>query len=245
MSSLRCISCWGDGSASIGFEKLKKLFPEVQFQNKGLMATEGFFSLPIDFENPPVLSIRSGFYEFLDSKDRSIPFDELNLGDEYDIVVSNFSGLFRYKIGDRVQVLGNYFDVPRFRFVGRSGLTSDLVGEKLQEVFVSKSLELSEAKRVWTPLAPSVIPHPHYQLFYDPEEISIELAASRRGHLERGLETNPHYQYARQLGQLRPIELRPIPGLKTKYQDMMLKRGANLSTLKFPSLLSVRLAGDF
>ena len=59
------------------------------------------------------------------------------LAREYDIVLTQHGGLYRYRIGDRVRVTRFYQATPCLEFVGRSDAVCDLTGEKLHERFAS------------------------------------------------------------------------------------------------------------
>ncbi|HWI56931.1 MAG TPA: GH3 auxin-responsive promoter family protein, partial [Bacillota bacterium] len=61
---LQVISCWTHGPSEIYAENLRRLFPTVEIQGKGLVATEGFVSLPVQEGLDPVLAVASHFFEF-------------------------------------------------------------------------------------------------------------------------------------------------------------------------------------
>jgi hypothetical protein len=56
-------------------------------------------------------------------------------------VLTTGGGLYRYRLGDVVEVVGFHRRCPMLRFLGRSGAVSDLVGEKLDESFVAAALD--------------------------------------------------------------------------------------------------------
>jgi hypothetical protein len=62
---LRLISCWTEAQAAFHVLELARLFPQAQIQGKGLIATEGFVSLPLVGQTGAALAIRSHFFEFL------------------------------------------------------------------------------------------------------------------------------------------------------------------------------------
>src|SRR5439155_15150094 len=61
---LALISCWTDAAASRFVPELRELFPAVEIQSKGLVATEGFVSFPLVGRPAAALAIRSHFFEF-------------------------------------------------------------------------------------------------------------------------------------------------------------------------------------
>ena len=104
---LRLISCWADGNSGPAARKLAALFPHARIRAKGLIATEGFISLPWEACDGAVLAVRSHFLEFLpaDSVGRADPTrpqlaHELEPGHTYSVVITTGGGLYRYHLGD-------------------------------------------------------------------------------------------------------------------------------------------------
>ena len=61
---LQVISCWTDANAAAPAAHVARLFPHARIQGKGLIATEGFISLPLAGHEGAALSVRSHFLEF-------------------------------------------------------------------------------------------------------------------------------------------------------------------------------------
>ncbi len=76
-----------------------------------------------------------GFYEFLplhgENGETLLPH-QLKKDELYEIVVTNFSGLYRYRIGDVLRVTGFDGGMPVMEFVFRRNVAFNLVGEKMQ-----------------------------------------------------------------------------------------------------------------
>ena len=68
-----------------------------------------------------MLLFDGGFYEFIPIEDESktLLMNELEIGKEYEIVITNLSGLYRYKIKDVIKVVGFEGDVPLIHFAYR------------------------------------------------------------------------------------------------------------------------------
>jgi hypothetical protein len=145
---LTVLSCWADAAAAVPARQLAERFPRVVLQPKGLIATEGFVSLPVTAAGGAVFSARSHLVEFLavdPSRPGAMPgeallADELEAGRHYAVVLTTGGGLYRYQLGDLVEVTGHHGALPVLRFVGRLDRVSDLVGEKLNEAFVGAVL---------------------------------------------------------------------------------------------------------
>ncbi|QIZ73185.1 GH3 auxin-responsive promoter family protein [Oxynema aestuarii] len=230
---LDTISCWTDASAAAFVRSLQGAFPHVWIQGKGLLATEAAVTIPIAGCPSPVLAVESGFYEFIGEDGRSRLVHEVESGGVYRVVVTTDGGLYRYDLGDRVRVTGWYGQTPQLEFIGRAGLVSDLCGEKLTEAFVWAQLQPLHPGG-FAMLTPCLRDRPHYILFLD--EAAGDRAADLARDLDRALQTNPQYRYARQLGQLAPPVARCVSRPMEKYIEYALERGQRLGDIKPPVL---------
>lgn len=236
--ALRVVSCWGDGQAAGPLADLQRRMPHVALQPKGLLATEAFVTLPFQKLHP--VAITSHFYEFADSSGRILLTHELRSGETYTVIVSTAGGLWRYRLGDLVQVDGFVAGTPSLRFLGRSGSVSDLCGEKLSESFVTQALEnacraLGAAPK-FAMLAPehSDCAPPHYTLFV--EGGLPDLLVTR---VDEALRENPHYALCRDLRQLGPVRCCIIPGHAYEiFCEAAIARGQRLGDIKPQSLSS-------
>ncbi len=131
--------CWGYGmissTLSVYVEKLHRYIGDLPLHNMGYAASEGFMAMPVTLNaNDYVLLPRSIIYEFLpvDAPDGTRPLlmDELEVGKEYEIIVTNFSGLYRYRILDVVKVTGMHNKTPKIEFLYRSNMGLNVANEK-------------------------------------------------------------------------------------------------------------------
>jgi hypothetical protein len=130
----------------------------------------------------------------------------------YSVIITTGGGLWRYRLGDVVEVDGFVGATPSLRFMGRGRSVSDLCGEKLAEAFVTRSIATACKALGIAPSFAMLAPEAssgqwHYTLFLD-GDVPDELAVC----LDRELRANPHYALCRDLGQLRPLECCQIPG---------------------------------
>lgn len=204
---LSVISCWASASAARFVPELRARFPRVEIQPKGLLATEGVVTIPLWDQPAPVLAIESHFYEFMPAGGGAPRLaHELEAGGEYAVALSTSGGLYRYQLGDLVKVVGHLGRTPLLEFLGRDAGTSDICGEKLAEAMVARVLDaaLAGVSSGFSLLAPWLESPPRYVLHLEsgaPDEALVEAAAR----VEAGLAANPHYAYARRLGQLAPV----------------------------------------
>lgn len=235
---LALISAWGDGPAAMPADALHRLFPRATFQPKGLLATEAFVSIPFRGRHP--LAITSHVLEFEDGAGVAYPAWRLEPGQAYRVLVTTGGGLYRYRLGDRVEVTGHLGRTPCIRFLGKEDRVSDRVGEKLDEAFVAQAIRGTLAPRSveagFAMLAPECDARgTGYVLFAHaarpvPHDIAIAL--------ERALRVNPQYAWAVDLGQLRPVEVCEVgPDATARYLERLRARGARLGDIK-PAALS-------
>src|SRR5262249_28744428 len=98
---LALISCWGDAAAAACLNEVRALFPGIEIQPKGLLATEGCVSFPLIDRAAPILAVRSHFFEFeeLDGDNSRCRFaHELDRGGRYRVVITTAGGLYRYQL---------------------------------------------------------------------------------------------------------------------------------------------------
>ncbi len=193
---LQVISCWADGVCREEAERLHALFPTARLQPKGLWLTEGVVTLPWRGQHP--LALLNGYYEFEDESGAAVPLDALQIGSAYRVLLSNHAGLYRYRLGDLVEVTGHLHATPCFRWIGRADAVSDLRGEKLSEAQIERALRAARIAGDARLVPDSALTPPAYRLHTrDPQP---DLSA-----LENALLQNPHYRWARDLGQLGPL----------------------------------------
>ncbi|MEN8180070.1 MAG: GH3 auxin-responsive promoter family protein [Pseudomonadota bacterium] len=227
---LKVVSCWMDGSSRPLAEALQQQLPQAHFQAKGLLATEGVTTVP-NRQGQSVLAVDSGFYEFLRDDGEIRCAWELESNQDYELVLTSAGGLYRYRTGDLVRYTGLAEDLPVLHFIGRSDLSSDLVGEKLTEAFVAQCLEGISG---FCMLAPVAAPLPHYTVITD--NVNANQVASRIPALEDRLMANPQYAYARKLGQLAPLTTAPHPDPLQVYTTQAALQ-QRLGDVKVPALL--------
>ncbi|HEX6313636.1 MAG TPA: GH3 auxin-responsive promoter family protein [Gemmatimonadaceae bacterium] len=208
--ALQVVSCWGEQAAEPGWRKLVRRLPHVLVQPKGLLATECVVTIPFGGEQP--LAITSHFFEFIDESGELRFAHQLERGRNYEVVVTNGGGLWRYRLGDVVECTGAVAATPSLRFVGRARV-SDLRGEKLSEAFVADVLRdlwaADERPSFATLRARDRNGAAGYELVVPEDLDSSGSAIVQR--LETALCANPHYALARRLGQLAEVAVVTVP----------------------------------
>jgi GH3 auxin-responsive promoter len=236
---LSLISCWADAAAADALPALRELFPNAAVQRKGLVATEAFVSFPLT-DDVSALSLGSHVFEFCETGDgeRVRGAHEVERGGTYSVVVTTGGGLYRYRLGDLVEVVGFENACPLLRFVGREDGVVDLRGEKLDDGFVRECVRAVLGQRGLDPVFWLVAPTPEngalsYALFLELAR-SAELdglAEAVDAELRRGY----HYDYCRRLGQLGPCRvflIEPGANARSLYLAGRAERGQRLGDVK-------------
>ncbi|MBL8297625.1 MAG: GH3 auxin-responsive promoter family protein [Rhodanobacteraceae bacterium] len=231
---LQLVSCWTAAAAALPAQELARRLPQARIQGKGLLTTEAPISLPLRDAGGCVPLLDEVVLEFETNDGRCLRLHELDPGASYALIVTQASGLLRYRLGDRVRVSGRYRDTPLLDFIGRADAVSDLVGEKLDEALAVAALSeiASDAGHcLLLPVQPAQ-GLPHYLCLA--ERIETALATRVDAALQRGL----RYAEARALGQLAPVEAVAIHGLRERVQTYWLNAGLRWGDIKDRALIS-------
>ncbi len=234
------ISCWADGQARHTIPMLRKMFPNVVIQPKGLIATEGIVSIPLGKRNRCVTAVSSHFFEFIDKTDGSVKrLWELEDNKEYNIILTTGGGLYRYCLNDIVRVEGFFAKTPCLSFISRDGFVSDLVGEKINIYHVAKILNNLEKQMIirfeFFMIAPIISKTTQgYALFLKPN-IGINYDYQKiLKFVEEKLKENFHYLHARNISQLNNLRIFLISSNKPdqNYIDFYVKLGIKRGDIK-------------
>lgn len=223
---LALVSCWADASSALWIPRLQARLGGVPIEGKGLLATEGITSVPDAVNGSPRLAAECHFHEFLDESGKFTPLSDLRIGGIYEVLLTTAGGLFRYRSGDRVRITnGGTRELPQFRFIGRAGSFSDLIGEKLHEDHALQAL----AGRGFLVADPS---RPGYDLWLEEPSFS--------GAVEICLRQNPYFDQALALHQLAPLKVRRLPDewYSKLTCSLAAHRGCRLGDVKPPVLLT-------
>jgi GH3 auxin-responsive promoter len=235
---LRLLSCWDEAHAALYAPEAARLFPQARVQGKGLISTECFVSLPLTGQKGAVLALRSHFLEFVPhgAGGETLLAHELEQGGRYSLAVTTGGGLYRYRMGDVVEVMGRVENCPLIRFLGKEDLISDRFGEKLNEHHASGVLRGALARHA---------PEAHFAMLAFEEEsrsyaLFIEADGARKTTLlsladgvEGRLRENHHYRYCRDLGQLGHLRVFLVRrGAAETYQEVCRSGGQRAGDIK-------------
>ena len=212
----------------------------------GITASEGLWSTILKANDTgSLIAPSAAFIEFLpveagDDFTKSVTLDQVEEGTVYELIITNLSGFYRYRMSDAVKVTGFYNKTPKVEFMYRVNRTVNLAEEKTTEkalqVTVENAMKEFGIRFYDFSVYPdtSVTPN-NYIFLIDPirEYPEIDMEALRECVFKHLIEANPVYYECYEdkwLGKPEVYFLQPQTSLL--YRDMMVMRGASLNQLK-------------
>jgi len=214
-SHLKVISCWDAAFAKGDADRLRQMFPCVEVEGKGLLATEGVVTIPWFGKRVAAVTSHTLAFETVDPATSepisrtAVGIERLEVGRRYGVVLTTGNGFTDYRLGDVVECVGFVGRTPRLEFLYRSGGVSDLCGEKLHPAFVGtviNALSESHGAPRFAVLAPN-INRAGYTLWWEPAE---EGGLPSADELEQRLCESYYYANAVELGQIRPAAVKEV-----------------------------------
>ncbi|NJN61320.1 MAG: GH3 auxin-responsive promoter family protein [Coleofasciculaceae cyanobacterium RL_1_1] len=135
------------GTSDFYFDRFPAYFGDTPIFGGIYGTAEGTFSvIPAFNVDGGILAIESGFFEFIaedhwheDQPPTLLPH-EVQVGHRYRILVTSYSGFYRYDIGDVIEVTGFYNAAPRIVFRHRRGGLLSSTTEKTTEFHAIETL---------------------------------------------------------------------------------------------------------
>lgn len=237
----------GTGGFKAYADRLKSYMGNDIIQMKwGLVSSEGVFSVIYENECEDTVVIPDSiFYEFLpldagDDFSKIVTMADVEIGKDYELIISNCSGLYRYRMRDAVRITGKHHNAPTIQFLYRIDQTVSIMGEKTTEVALRSAAE-NTAKELGFELIdfsmyPDLDAKPARYLFF--MEIGKQPEGLRpkeiRFVLEQKLaEANPSMGDKVAKGICGPTKLNFLePETYMLYRDLMISKGAASGQLK-------------
>jgi hypothetical protein len=149
--NLQFLSNWMGGTMRAYLRGYPEYFGETPVRDVGLIASEGRMTIPIEDGTPAgILDIRHHYFEFIPepqaelAQPETVEATELVEGQNYFILLTTASGLYRYNISDLVRCVGYHGRTPLIEFLNKGAHYSSLTGEKLSEHQVIAAVETAQ-----------------------------------------------------------------------------------------------------
>lgn len=148
--SFGLVNCWLSSSVGRYAKEYAYLFPEdCLFIHWGYGATEGKFDIPVEPFSPKGIPALFGyFFEFLElGKEKPVTLTETRPGAFYELIITTYSGLYRYNIHDIVTVCSGEDGLPRMEFICKSYDSIRLNGVTLYASEITAYIEEYEKEK--------------------------------------------------------------------------------------------------
>lgn len=145
---LRAASFWLSSTVGSYVEDIRPLLsPEVIYLDTGYGASEVKVNIPLkpNEANGPLAPF-TAFYEFLPvTGGQPLLAHELKDGEMYEIIVTTYSGLYRYNLQDLVKVCGFTGNTPNVEFISKSTEVANICDEKLPGSLLNQNVRETAA----------------------------------------------------------------------------------------------------
>ncbi|KAF5773845.1 putative GH3 family protein [Helianthus annuus] len=195
------------------------------------------------------------YFEFLpvgnndqDQEPNPVDLSEVKLGQDYELVVTTYAGLYRYRVGDLLRVVGFKNKAPQFSFICRKNVALSIDSDKTDEVELHQAIEKASGHLVpfdatlieYTSFADTTTIPGHYVIFW---ELSVKGSSTHVPPsvledccitIEESL--NSVYRQGRASDKsIGPLEIRLVePGTFDKLMDYAISLGASINQYKTP-----------
>lgn len=186
----------------------------------------------------------------LDEKEREelVELVDVKLGQEYELVVTTYAGLNRYRVGDVLRVTGFYNSAPQFHFVCRQNVVLSIDSDKTDEAELHSAVENSvkhlepfDAQLIeYTSYADTSTIPGHYVLYWElrfnPKAVAVPSSVFEDCCLTVEESLNSVYRQGRASDKsIAPLEIRVVEeGTFDELMDYALSRGASINQYKAP-----------
>ncbi|MBR2660803.1 MAG: GH3 auxin-responsive promoter family protein [Clostridia bacterium] len=218
----------------------------IDFQVYG--ASESMMATCTLIEEPEfALLCDSCFFEFLPADapegcTETLNIDQLEVGKEYEIIITNLSGFYRYRIKDVIRALGYEGGSPKITFSYRKSQLLDLAGDKITESMMDEAIRRTGEELGVNIIDYCVYPNrddspSHYEFLIEPEQPldpSPEKCAEYLRILEKHLgEVNPVYKECVDTNEITHAVLY-VQQMQTHalWRDIKVHKGTSLNQVK-------------
>ncbi|XP_072990081.1 indole-3-acetic acid-amido synthetase GH3.8 [Typha latifolia] len=201
-----------------------------------------------------------GYFEFLTidaagtcgaATPQLVDLAHVEVGKEYELVITTYAGLYRYRVGDILRVTGFHNSAPQFRFVRRKNVLLSIESDKTDESELQRAVET--ASELLKPYNATVVEYTshaytksipgHYVIYW---ELLEREAGDGKGPVDGEVmgkcclameeAMNSVYRQSRVAdGSIGPLEIRVVrSGTFEELMDYAISRGASINQYKVP-----------
>lgn len=215
-------------------------------------ASEGFLSIAAGMNRPDayILLPEAGFFEFMplsDTASQPVTMEALHIGERYELIFTNHSGLYRYRMKDVLEVVDFYGQAPVVRFCYRINQALNVADEKLNTEQMQEAISLFEqqtgTKETSYCAQEDFTVRPGRYLFYiegEPLPGAAQVLDHCLGCASMG------YQGCRNMGEIAPVRVRFLARDSFhRYEELLAEQGRTMAQYKPVRILHSELSKKF
>ncbi len=237
---------WLAGSVGVNVERIRPMLGDIAYFDVGYGASEAKMNIPSEVGvGHGALATFAAFYEFIPvGSDEILTADQLVDGGEYELILTTYSGLYRYNIQDVVKVRGFTGNTPNIEFLTKSREILNISQEKVPAPALLDSIHAYARSKGSSIRQAQVWPDYDsrcYQLFLesdiglDPVDLDSFIGSSF-----------PMYGRNRDFGAMEPVRVfRMREGWQDHLFEVREASGAPVSQIKLDSLAKTRPEDDW
>jgi hypothetical protein len=245
---IRLVSTWTGGNCGMAARSARtQLSTDTQMVELGYLSSEFCGTLTVDCNLTAGLpTITDYFFEFIepdewDAGSRKFRLiHQLEAGQDYYLVITTPSGLYRYFINDIVHTEGAYHNTPLIRFVQKGKGVTNITGEKLYESQLTEAMSGAEKHFDSHPNFYLMLADVERQIYHLYLEVNgmMENTAKLAPYLDNALsDLNIEYRTKRESGRLHPLEVTLLKqGAGEKYRAQCIQSGQKDGQFKMVTL---------
>ena len=169
--------------------------------------------------------------------------EDLQIGGKYELVITNRSGLYRYRIGDVVELVDRHEKAPVVKFCYRQNQVINIAGEKSNQQHFDAAVKLfsrytgAKVKGYSVGADVSGI-SPGYLLYMECDSIPENADAILE---ECFCTANPEYKSCRKMREIEPLHIEFLQeGSFKRYEQKLAQRGRPMAQNKMPHFLDTQ-----
>lgn len=225
-------------------------------------ATEGLIGVNLNMTGKDyIMHPEAMFYEFYpidETRDddiidpaKTLFIEQLKPGKEYEVIITNLTGLYRYRFGDVVRCIDHHHEAPIVEVAYRKGQFLNASGERTSEETFYKSLSKTVSEDWGLTLKDYTTVEyflegdrkPRYVVFVElangeNNNIPVERVLTEKEKFQLDTELGIHnetYKVLRDIGRLQPIEVFTLrSGTFEKVRQEMISNGVGATQVKQP-----------
>lgn len=243
---MKLVATIGTAAFAPHLRKMRHFFGhDIVVDYLGYVCSEATIAAPLKEDKPGYMLLPyGGFYEFIPMEEgasqQPLLMDQLEVGKEYELIVTNLSGFYRYRLGDVIRVTGYHNECPMVVFSYRKSQLISMYGEKVTDTVIRNAVEATAEESGTTILEYSVYANMettpgHYTILLESDrEIMPEEWEKYSEIMNRRL-CIAHDSYRAKIEQkiMLSLEVRFVqPQTYALYRDLKVRSGASPNQIK-------------